>query len=357
MQERNNTPYSEMKIFHHQEILQNLLCGERCSPLYIRLKPTNKCNQDCYYCSYRNPCLDLSEYNMNDEIPFDTMMSLLDDFVSMKVKAVTLSGGGEPLLYPYIEKTMERLLEGQIDLSIITNGILLNGRRAELLSKAKWVRLSIDTVDASKYSQIRRVKEESFHILCKNIKQFSAIKNENCELGVNMVVTKDNYMEVAEMASLMKELGVNHVKYAPLLSDDTSNYHKEIKEVVTDALNRAQMELSDEKFRVIDLYTNETEVKKNVCRPYHECQVKEFECVIGADAKVYICHHKAYMKDGIVCDLKQGSFKGQWYSEKVTDLFRQFDAVEKCRQYCVQDGKNQLINTFLNVDHNQINFV
>ena len=212
MQERNNTPYSEMKIFHHQEILQNLLCGERCSPLYIRLKPTNKCNQDCYYCSYRNPCLDLSEYNMNDEIPFDTMMSLLDDFVSMKVKAVTLSGGGEPLLYPYIEKTMERLLEGQIDLSIITNGILLNGRRAELLSKAKWVRLSIDTVDASKYSQIRRVKEESFHILCKNIKQFSAIKNENCELGVNMVVTKDNYMEVAEMASLMKELGVNHVK-------------------------------------------------------------------------------------------------------------------------------------------------
>lgn len=98
MQERNNTPYSEMKIFHHQEILQNLLCGERCSPLYIRLKPTNKCNQDCYYCSYRNPCLDLSEYNMNDEIPFDTMMSLLDDFVSMKVKAVTLSGGGRTIV-------------------------------------------------------------------------------------------------------------------------------------------------------------------------------------------------------------------------------------------------------------------
>ena len=357
MQERNNTPYSEIKIFHHQDILQKLLRGERCYPLYIRLKPTNKCNQDCYYCSYRNPCLDLSEYNMNDEIPYDIMMSLLDDIITLDVKAVTLSGGGEPLLYPNIEKTMERLLEGKIDLSIITNGILLYGKRAELLSKAKWVRISIDTVDAGKYSSIRRVKEESFNILCNNIKEFSKIKNDDCELGVNMVVTRDNYMEVAEMAYLMKQLGVNHVKYAPLLSDDTSNYHKDIRSTVTDALNNAQQDLTDEKFRIIDLYTNETEVQKNTCRPYHKCQVKEFECVIGADAKVYICHHKAYMKDGIVCDLRQGSFREQWYSDQVTKLFQSFDAVERCRQYCVQDGKNYFINTFLDVDQNQVNFV
>lgn len=357
MQRRNNTPYSEIKIFHHQDILQSLLKGERCTPLYIRLKPTNKCNQDCYYCSYRNPCLDLSEYNMNDEIPYEIMMSLLEDMAAMKVKAVTLSGGGEPLLYPHIEKIIERLLEEKIDLSVITNGILLYGRKAELLSGAKWVRLSIDTVDANKYSKIRCVKKESFNVLCDNIRNFSKTKNQNCELGVNMVVTKENYMEVAEMAGLMKELGVNHVKYAPLLTNNTSDYHREIKEFVTKELNRVQSDLTDKKFRIVDLYTNETEVCKNICRPYHKCQVKEFECVIGADSKVYICHHKAYMKDGVVFDLRKGSFKEQWYSPKVTDMFCQFDAVERCKQYCVQDGKNQLINIFLNVDQNQINFV
>lgn len=357
MKERNITPYSEMKIFYHQDILKKLLNGERCYPLYIRLKPTNRCNQNCYYCTYKNTYLDLSEYNVNDEIPYELMMSLLNDMNIMGVKAVTLSGGGEPLLYTHIEKTMERLLESGIDLSVITNGSLLCGRKAELLANAKWVRISADTVNANKYSEIRNVKKESFNQLCNNIKEFSKIKNDCCELGINMVVTKDNYMEVAEMAKLMKSLGVNHVKYAPLLSDNTKEYHKDIKVQVSTSLNDAQEKLEDEKFKIIDLYTHAIEEKDNTCRTYHECRIKEFTCVIGADAKVYLCQHKAYMKDGIVCDLRKGSFKEQWYSDRVTELFHKFDAVEKCNQHCVRDGKNQLINSFLSMDKNHVNFI
>lgn len=357
MQERNDTPYSEMKIFYHYDILQKLLDGERCYPLYIRLKPTNRCNQNCYYCTYRNTYMDLSEYNMDDEIPYEIMMSLLDDMSMMGVKAVTLSGGGEPLLYPYIEDTMNRLLDSGIDLSIITNGSLLYGKKAELLSRAKWVRISIETVSAGKYSEIRGVKKDTYNQLCDNIREFSKIKDDNCELGVNMVVTKDNYMEVAEMAKVMKCLGVNHVKYAPLLSDNTINYHKDIKKKVADALMWAQENLSDGKFKIIDLYTKAVDTENSICRPYQKCFKKEFTCVIGADAKVYLCQHKAYMCDGIVCDLHEGSFKEQWYSEKVTEKLRKFNAKDSCRQHCVHDGKNQLINSFLNMDQNHINFV
>ncbi|MCM1231270.1 MAG: radical SAM protein [Ruminococcus flavefaciens] len=346
-----------MKIFHHQDILQKLLKGERCYPLYIRLKPTNRCNQNCYYCTYKNTYLNLSEYNMSDEIPYEIMRSLLEDMVIMGVKAVTLSGGGEPLLYPYIEETMEQLLRGGIDLSIITNGSLLCGRKAELLSQAKWVRISIDTINAAKYSKIRGVKKELFEQLCNNISEFSQIKGDNCELGVNMVVTKDNCMEVGEMAKQMKQLGVNHVKYAPLLSDDTANYHKSIKKSVSDALAQAKEQLDSAKFKVIDLYTHAIETENNVCRPYHNCPKKEFTCVIGADAKVYLCQHKAYMEDGVVCDLHQGSFKEFWYSKEVTEKFQKFDAMETCRQHCVHDGRNQLINAFLNMDLNHVNFI
>ena len=48
------------------------------------------------------------------------------------VKAVTFSGGGEPLVYPYITETMEKVLDAGIDLSIITNGSMLKGRNAQL---------------------------------------------------------------------------------------------------------------------------------------------------------------------------------------------------------------------------------
>ncbi len=142
--ERNSTPYSQLKIFYHQETLKRLLNGERCSPVYIRIKPTNRCNHNCNYCHYKNAYLDLDQYSPVDEIPRDKMLQIVQDMADMGVKAVTFSGGGEPLLYPYIEETMERLLENGIDLSVITNGSLLRGKKAEILAHAKWVRISID---------------------------------------------------------------------------------------------------------------------------------------------------------------------------------------------------------------------
>ena len=75
---RNSTPYSQLKIFHHHEILEKLEKGERCAPLYIRIKPTNRCNHNCNYCHYKNAYLDLDDdYNLSDEIPHDKMMEII----------------------------------------------------------------------------------------------------------------------------------------------------------------------------------------------------------------------------------------------------------------------------------------
>ena len=113
--DRNSTPYSQLKIFYHQETLSSLLNGQRCSPVYIRIKPTNRCNHNCSYCHYRNAYLNLNEYNPYDEIPREKMMEIIEDMSDMGVKAVTFSGGGEPLLYPYIEEAMEKIVDHGID--------------------------------------------------------------------------------------------------------------------------------------------------------------------------------------------------------------------------------------------------
>ncbi len=114
---RNATPYSQLKIFHHKELLEKLENAQRCNPLYIRIKPTNVCNHNCYYCHYKNPYLTLDEYNPKDMIPHEKMMEIISDMKKMGVKAVTFSGGGEPLVYPYIEEAMEQILAAGIDLS------------------------------------------------------------------------------------------------------------------------------------------------------------------------------------------------------------------------------------------------
>ncbi len=354
---RNSTPYSQLKIFCHPEIIKNLEEGKHCQPVYIRIKPTNRCNHNCYYCHYKNSYLDLDDFDPTEEIPTNKMLEIVDDMAEMGVKAVTFSGGGEPLLYSGIEETMESVLEKGIDLSIITNGSLLNGRKAELLAQAKWVRISLESADDATYSRVRGIQEGSFTNLCHNIEQFAKIKDKKCELGINLVVNNENYKEIRKIAELMKSLGVNHVKYAPLISNNTEEYHREYKDEVIDTLQKLSVELNDENFKIIDLYTGDFENSVIFERQYSKCPLKEFICVIAANQKVYYCQDKAYLDDGIVCDLKNGSFKDLWNSKEVIEKFNTFDAKVICKQHCVHDSRNELINSFLKMDRNHVNFI
>lgn len=354
---RNTTPYSNLKIFHHYETLSKLKKGERCNPLYIRIKPTNVCNHNCYYCHYKNAYLTLDEYNPADFIPRDKMMEIIDDMGKMGVKAVTFSGGGEPLVYQYIEEAMEKVLKLGIDLSIITNGSMLNGRKAEILAHAKWVRISIDSIIPENYAKNRGISENAMETLLNNIEGFAKIKDEKCEFGVNFVVGKENYKEIEELAVTMKGLGVNHVKFSPLISNDTEGYHKDIKDEVIAALGRLSEELNSDRFKIIDLYTSDFDNYEVFKRTYSRCPIKEFICIIAANSKVYYCHDKAYLSNGCVCDLNNQSLPEGWLSENVTQKFKEFDAVKVCKQHCMYDSRNELINSWLDMDMNHVNFI
>lgn len=354
---RNSTPYSNLKIFHHFDTLSKLKNGERCNPLYIRIKPTNVCNHNCYYCHYKNPYLTLDEYNPTDYIPHDKMMEIIEDMGKMGVKAVTFSGGGEPLVYQYIEEAMEKILELGIDLSIITNGSMLTGQKAEILAHAKWVRISIDSIVSENYARIRGISENAMKTLQKNIEEFARIKNEDCELGINFVIGQENYKEIEEVAVMMKNLGVNHVKFAPLFSNETEKYHEFIKEEVISTLNRISAELNSDKFRIIDLYSSDFDNYEVFKRTYSRCPIKEFVCIIAANSKVYYCHDKAYLSNGCVCDLSNQTFLDGWSSENVTNKFKEFDARKICQQHCVYDSRNELINSWIDTDMNHVNFI
>lgn len=358
--ETKATPYSNLKIFHHAELLQKLKCGERVAPIYVRIKPTNICNENCYYCHYKNSYLDLGNYRPNDSIPREKMLEIIDDLAESGTKAVTFSGGGEPTVYPYINETMEHVLEKGIDLAIITNGTRLKDRTAELLAHAKWVRLSIDSSNAKLYAETRGVKESMFPALCQNIESFAKQKDEACELGVNYVVSERNHGNVLEMARLMKSLGVNHVKFAPVINNDTEAYHAPFKEQVMRDLEEAK-KLEDDHFRIIDLYTSDVHRWESgilsFSRAYKQCWMKELHCIIAADQRIYYCQDKAYLPNGVVGDLHDRRFKDVWFSPETTKLFREFDAHKTCAEHCVHDDRNIMLNQFFSIDQNHVNFL
>lgn len=353
-----SSPYSNLKIFAHADKLNRIHNGERIAPLYIRMKPTNYCNHKCYYCSYADSELGLRDIvNHKDQIPWEKMHEIINDMKEMGVKAVTLSGGGEPLVYPYIVETMNEILDAKIELSIITNGQLLKGEKAQILANAKWVRISCDSANAETYAKVRKIDLKAFDEVCDNIRNFAKFKKDYCEFGINFVINHENANQVYDMAKLMKELGVNHIKFAARITKDLFEYHNPFKESVIEQLHRAQNELEDETFKVINKYEGDFDTAMVFERKYHKCYINNLVTTIAADSKVYFCHDKAYVSTGIVGDLTNQSFKDLWFSEEVVKRYKEFDAMKECNHHCVYDDRNILLDTLYHLDQNQINFI
>lgn len=354
----NNTPYSNLKVISHLDRLNDVVLEQkRVAPVYIRIKPTNYCNHKCYYCSYADKELGLRDsVNRQEQIPWKKMQEVISNIKEMGVKAVTFSGGGEPLMYPFITEAMQSVINAGIDLSIITNGQLLRGDKAQVLTNAKWVRISFDSANAETYSRVRGINLESFEEVCNNIRQFASIKSENCELGINFVVNHENAMQVFDAAELVKELGVNHIKFTARVTKDLFEYHAPFKIDVIEQIHKAQ-KLETSKFKVINKYENDFDFELKSHRCYERCYINNIFTVIAANSKVYFCHDKAYVSEGEVGDISDKSFKELWYSDEVIQRYKDFSPQKECNHHCVYDDRNLLLNSYYSLDKNHINFI
>lgn len=357
MNVEKNNPYNDLKLLYHTKELGEILNHQRVAPIYVRIKPTNVCNQNCYYCAYSNDKV-FEERNVDrrESIPWERMKSIIDDMKEMGVKAVTFSGGGEPLCYHSIIPTIKLIKQYNIDFSIITNAQELTGEKADLLSDAKWVRVSLDSSNFDTYKKIRGVN--SYDNVIKNIENFSKVKNNNCILGINCVITQDNYEQIYDICNIAKGIGVNNIKFAPLLVNGSiPKYHKVIKNSVEEQLERCKTNFASDSFKIIDKYTDDFGLEENYKKLYKTCWIKEIFTVIGADSKVYFCHQRAYIQNAVIGDLSNMGFKELWFSDEVTNLFKSFDIKKHCNFRCVFDEKNMLLDTLMNLDKNHINFI
>lgn len=349
------TPYSGLKIFRHTNCINGLVKGERVAPIYIRVKPTNVCNQKCYYCAYAdNQLYDGRKVGKKESIPWEVFRDTIQEMADMGVKAVTFSGGGEPLCYSYINQALEMVRAYGIEYSMITNGQALHGEVVEYLEGAKWVRVSLDAYDAQTYQAIRGVSTHDEVV--RNIKNFARRKGR-CVLGINCVVTKQNAGQIYDICNLAKELGVDNIKLSPLQIKGARDYHASIQDSVLEQICHAKDCLETEDFVIVDKYTESSIADGNFQKSYHRCVIQEMFAVIAADSKIYRCHQRAYTKPGEIGDLLKQSLKEIWYSQEAIKKVREFDPFRECPFPCAFDERNIMLNEFLELDDEHINFI
>lgn len=352
--------YSKMKVFHFKDKLDSLplSVNKILSPIQIRIKPTNICNHNCWYCAYKMDNLQLGK-NMvaRDFIPKEKMMEIIEDITEMGVKSVIFSGGGEPLLYPHIIETVKKLADSKVKFASLTNGAKLSGEIAEIFAqKGTWIRISIEGWDEESYAKYRKVPKNEFTKVMKNIANFKKI-NGKCHLGVSIIVDKSNSSHIYSLIKGLKESGVNSVKVSPCFISDigkeNNEYHKPIFSKIKEAVGEAIADFKDNNFEIYDSYHKQLETFD---KEYTWCPFIQLHPVIGADLNVYSCQDKAYNLDsGLLGTIINNRFKDFWFSDKSN--FFKINPMVHCRHHCVVNERNKLVLEYLNSDKEHLEFI
>ena len=173
-------------------------------PYHIQLIPTNRCNGNCSWCS-------CSAVDRTIELDIEEIINILEYFTKLGTKAVTITGGGEPTIHPFISNVIHHAHAMGLSCGIVTNGLLWgkeNYNLEDLTKKLTWTRMSIiDTV--GKYDT-KRVTN-----LCKNLSETG--------IGISFTVPEDvnvdTAMEICKMADGIPNL--THIRFVQdLLSLD-----------------------------------------------------------------------------------------------------------------------------------------
>ncbi len=328
------------------------------APIHVRIKPNNHCNHSCWYCAYRYDNLALGQgINLKDQIPEAKMFEIIDDLIEVGVRAVTFSGGGEPLIYKPIVKCIERLAAGGIKVATLTNGSNLKVKVADAFaSHGTWVRVSVDGWSDDSYAEARSVRIGAFTQLLKNMEAFSKLKSP-CELGVSFIATHANNDHIYEALEKFKVAGVGHVKVSGAVVansiPENNAYHSVICDVVAEQIAKAKG-LEDDHFRIVNHYhTLEGRFEKT----YDYCPFLLFLTIIGADCKVYTCQDKAYTHSGTLGTIQDVRFKDFWFCEDNAERLYALNPRVSCQHHCVAHSKNLSILEFLSLDQDHGAFV
>jgi len=352
--------YSAIKPVFHPEIVKAISEGtsHTLPPKLCHLMIANHCQQNCSFCSYR---LDGNKNAVNFDdtvhIPFEKLMEIIDDLEEMGTKAVELTGGGEPLIYPNMKGLLERLSRSPLEVGLVSNGVAMIDRTADALYETNflWGRISIDSGSPETYSKIRRVPEKQWDMAWDGVNRLISRRQDQV-IGCGFVVTDENWGEVYDFIKIASEHGVDNVRISVAFTPKGADIITEDQvKSVTRQINKGKKEFESESFSIPGIFEERVDnLRLSPTQEYDFCGTKDILCVIEGSQNVYTCCSLAMMKEGMVGSVKNQRFKDLWESK--ANWRKNFNVRKRCKVVCLYESKNmEMIK--LQKKPNHLNFV
>jgi organic radical activating enzyme len=224
-------PFNSFKLLAHVDRWRNIKRGKPIPPpLLVTVDPSNVCNLNCAWCNAA--FIRSSRHQMLSEKALFSIADFLPHWGEENnnpysgVKAVCIAGGGEPLMNPAVGKFIDRLVENEIEVGVVTNGIFMH-RYIDSLSQCTWVGVSVDAGTRETFNRCKGLPDNSriFDKVIDNIEKLSAYSRyHNNRLGwphpaygisFKYLLYRDNIGEIVQATGIAKNAGSKNIHIRP----------------------------------------------------------------------------------------------------------------------------------------------
>ncbi len=301
-------------------------------PIHVRIEPTELCNLRCNFCIWHD---EIRKEGIKDTVNMknrfmdpDRLINLIKEFKTCGVQAVSFTGAGDPLAYPYMERVLDELHKQEICVGVTSNfSMPISTDLVELLAKCVWVRWSQNAGDSQSFRVIHNPKNNNstFERAKTNLQALiNEVKTKElpCEINSSVVVNKLSRGALENCIKTSDQLGIKTIQFRPDVplntDEDAISYEPDIikefdnidfrnyKIVVDTNLERDESRQPDE----------------SVKNPSLACFYSGFTTYVAANFDVYPCCYTRIDKKYVLGNLKNQTFKNFWETpERISKFF------------------------------------
>lgn len=179
-------------------------------PLRVQIESTSKCNLRCLECPHSR------EKGAGNHLTVDGLKQILD-WLPFKLRNITLSGVGEPLLNPHFFSLVDILAERDIACDFYSNGTLISSTMSEAIlqrDNITGISISCDSAEQNVFEKFRVGAD--FERWMMNISDFlTNRRDQRHDIRTKMltVINKENITSLQDIVHMAADLGFHSSRF------------------------------------------------------------------------------------------------------------------------------------------------
>ena len=288
------------------------------APVNVTWEITLKCNLRCVH------CLSAAGLAKANELTTRECLEFVDQLAALKVFQINI-GGGEPFMREDFLGLMAYSHKKGLVTCVSTNGILIDNRLAEELSRFKMLYLQV-SLDGAEPAVNDRIRGKGTYT--KILEAMDCLVRQGVPFSINTVLTRLNYPQLDALRSLAEEyraeLRVSRFRPSGRGKEsiDFLGPEKEQLEDFADWLNKHDLVRTGDSFFSL---TSENRRRKGL----DMCGAAKMTCCISPVGEIYPC---AFLQERpfLVGSVREQTFKVLWDNSLIFDRFRNLN-VKSCQ--------------------------